>query len=461
MAVRPLHILQVSTSDIGGGAQKVAWNLFRSYRDRGHGSWLAVGLKLTADPEILAITNRDRGWGWSRFWWAVHSRLQSFDRNGRFSRLAHQVAEPTALLDHFRGVEDFHFPGTWQLLKIPPRFPDVIHCHNLHGNYFDLRALSWLSQKVPTVLTLHDAWLLSGHCAHSFDCERWKIGCGECPDLTIYPAIRRDSTATNWQRKRDIFTNSRLHVATPSQWLMRKVQESILEPAIVEARVIPNGVDLSVFHPADRQAVRAELGMPRDTKILLFIANGIRWNIWKDYQTMRAAISLLGGRLHGQRLLFVALGDDGTTERMGQAEIRFVPYQKTPEAVARYYQAADLYLHAARADTFPVTVLEALACGTPVVATAVGGIPEQVEDGVTGFLVPRADAEALAARVEQLLGDHELALSMSARAATVARQRFNLNCQASEYLEWYKAVVESWQAKTVAPESSGMLFRAT
>src|SRR5690606_33473914 len=58
--------------------------------------------------------------------------------------------------------------------------------------------------------------------------------------------------------------------------------------------------------------------------------------------------------------------------------IRFVGYQSEPRIVACFYQAADLYLHAAKADTFPTTILEALACGLPVVATAVGGIPEQV-----------------------------------------------------------------------------------
>ena len=110
---------------------------------------------------------------------------------------------------------------------------------------------------MPTVLTLHDAWLLSGHCAHSFDCERWKTGCGECPDLTIEPAIRRDATADNWVRKRDIYARSRLYVATPSPWLMGRVEQSMLAPAVEQARVIPNGVDLSVFRPADKRSIRA------------------------------------------------------------------------------------------------------------------------------------------------------------------------------------------------------------
>jgi glycosyltransferase involved in cell wall biosynthesis len=128
---------------------------------------------------------------------------------------------------------------------------------------------------------------------------------------------------------------------------------------------------------AGNQAVRAALGIPQDSQVLLFTGNGIRRNMWKDYQTMRNAIALAVN--HQENLLFIALGEDAPAERIGQLEVRFVPYQQDTEIVARYYQAGDIYLHAARADTFPNTVLEALACGTPVVATAVGGIPEQVK----------------------------------------------------------------------------------
>jgi glycosyltransferase involved in cell wall biosynthesis len=345
------------------------------------------------------------------------------------------------------GIEDFHFPGTRQLLDLTDQRPDVVHCHNLHGGYFDLRALPWLSRQVPVVLTLHDAWLLSGHCAHSFDCERWKRGCGHCPDLTIEPAIRRDATAYNWRRKQKIFKASRLYVATPCQWLMHKVEQSLLAPAIVEARVIPNGVDLSVFRPADKAEARSALGIPHGALVVLFAANSLRQNMWKDYRTARDAVALTFANMNARDLLFIALGDDGQAEEQAGPAVRFVPYQTEPKAVARYYQAADVYVHAARADTFPNTVLEAQACGTPAVATAVGGIPEQVEDGLNGFLVPAGDAPALAARLTQLLSDHELRARMGLQAVEVARRRFDLSRQADAYLDWYQELVHRHAAE--------------
>ena len=259
------------------------------------------------------------------------------------------------------------------------RARNIVHCHNLHGGYFDLRVLPRLSREVPVVATLHDAWLLSGHCAHSFDCERWRSGCGHCPDLSIYPPLKHDGTAYNWRRKQRIFAKSRLYVATPSAWLMRKVEESILAAGIVESRVIPNGVDLGTFRPGDRARARAMLNIPADARVILFTGYGIRRNIWKDYETMRAAISRVAEQLRGENVLFIGLGEESPPERLQSAEFRFVGYVSDGEEVARYYQAADMYIHAAKVDTFPNSVLEALACGIPVVATAVGGIPEQVK----------------------------------------------------------------------------------
>jgi glycosyltransferase involved in cell wall biosynthesis len=314
--------------------------------------------------------------------------------------------------------------------------------------------LPWLSRKKPLILDLRDAWLLSGHCAHSFGCERWKTGCGACPDLTIYPAIDHDGTAYNWRRKRDIYAQSRIYVCTPCQWLMRKVEQSMLAPAVIESRIIPTGVDLNVFRPADKLAVRRALNLPQEAKILLFAANGVRRNIWKDYSALQAAVILIAKQLREERIHLVALGEGSSTEQIGGAVVHFVAHQKDPKDVARYYQAADVYVHAAKADTFPRTVIEALACALPVVGTEVGGIPEQIKgwqglncyselnchsmDDATGVLVPAGNPAAIADSVQNFLTDEPLHCQISKNAWRDARERFDLEQQTARYLDWYK-----------------------
>ena len=461
-----LRILQVSTADRLGGAERLAWKLFQAYRDRGHDSWLAVGRKYTDDPDVILIPNQRRKTLWSRVSETSLDRLKAFEEHvAGFSRMRQWLepwSNPWLKIQRLMGLEDFDFPGTRQLLTLPPRVPHVIHCHNLHGSYFDLRILPCLSSRVPVILHLHDAWLLSGHCAHSFECERWKNGCGHCPDLTLYPAIERDATAYNWRRKRDIIAKSRLYVTTPSHWLMNKVEQSILAPVVVKAKVIPNSVDLSVFHPMARRDVRAALGIHQDARVLLFAANRIRVNVWKDYDTMRAAVGQVAGRMKDQTVIFIALGEEAPPERIGQAEVRFVPYQNDPGTVARYFQAADLYIHAARAEVWGLTITEALACGTPVVATGIGGIPEQVKglelsqfslwnsglnkygmNEATGVLVPEGNAQAMAVSIERLLTDEFLRLRLGENAALDAVKRFDVQRQVDEFLNWYHSILEN------------------
>lgn len=446
MAEQSLCVLQVNTFDVGGGAARVAWNLFEAARARGHSGWLAVGKKRSDDPNVILIPDRAHARAWPRYWWRVEEsakhRTTVNDRAQVLARVARVLAEPLGFFDYCRGIEDFHYPHCKQLLSLTPRPPDIIHLHNLHGGYFDLRLLPYLSRQVPLVATLHDAWLLSGHCAHSLDCERWMIGCGACPDLAIYPSIRRDATVGNWRRKRDIYSPSHLFLATPSRWLMQKVEQSMLAPAVEEARVIPNGVDLTIFHPADRQAARDELGIPQNALVLLFAANVIRENVWKDYRTLREAVRQAAESRPERHILFIGLGDDGTSERVGRAELQFVTYQNDPSIVARYYQAADIYVHAARADTFPTSVVEAMACGIPVIATALGGIPEQIDDGQTGLLVPAADEHSLAQRIVQLLDDDALRQRLGKAATTKAKEHFDVVCQVDTYLHWYGELVE-------------------
>lgn len=442
-----LSILQISPSEHAGGAERIAWSLHQAYRSSGEAAMLAVGQLAGCGPGVVWLDNERRRNGCSRQLrqWAdalLAANRQGLKGAGRLARLLTLVAEPARQWRLAHGLEDFDYPASRRLLELVPGLPQIIHGHNLHSGYFDLRTLPALSRKMPVFLTLHDAWLLSGHCAHGGSCERWRTGCGNCPDLDAYPPVRRDATRLNWQRKARIYAQCRLHVATPCQWLMDRVNASMLRPAVVTQRVIPNGIDLEVFHPASRQVARAELGIEADCAVLLFAAYNVRSNSYKDYACLRAAVERVVGVAGHRRVLFLAVGEAAPAERMGNAEFRFVPFLRAPERMAQYYRAADLYLHAAKADTFPNTILEAMACGTAVVATGVGGIPEQVQDGVTGYLTPPGEPAAMAARVLELLNDDSRLQEMGRQAASLARREFAVERMAGAYRQWYQESLE-------------------
>ena len=424
---RPLTVVQISRVPQSGGAERVAFSLHQGLLARGHHSWLAATKNDANDPTILTMPRPPRPNAATR---TLRRAARVVGRRARGvpgSKVVQQslrlAASPKRYVAYKRGREEFDYPGTAAIPDLPPERPDVIHGHNLHGRYFDLRELAPMSHRVPVTLTLHDEWTFTGHCGYGMTCERWRVGCGSCPDLKIYPAIPRDATRANLRTKKDIYERSRLYITTPSQWLMDRARSSVLGGA-AGWRVIPNGVDQTIFRPADQGEARRRLGLPLDPYILVFAANGARWNVFKDFETVARAAMLTAAAITDRRVLCLAVGDTWPTEIFENGEMQYIPYRTDPTEVAAFYQAADLYLHAAKADTFPTTILEALSTGLPVVATAIGGIPEEVRSlagapgswsgtahdrgMATGVLVDQGDADGMAAAAAMVLGDPTL-----------------------------------------------------
>ena len=182
-------------------------------------------------------------------------------------------------------------------------------------------------------------------------------------------------------------------------------------------------------------------------------------NPLRNNRTMSAVVASVTNGLPGREVLFIALEDPGGPAIGHASNVRCVGHQATARDVARFHQAADVYLHATRADTFPTAVLEALACGTPVVASHVGGLPEQVISATTervrageigdasGVLVAAGDATSMAGAVIALLEQPSVRERMGSNASGDARRRFDEQRQVDDYLAWYREVCADWKAR--------------
>jgi len=428
-ARRLRRVVIVNTADRGGGAERVSIDVLDGLAALGLETCLIVGNKRTEHDRVIQMNLNpfldDRG------------PEPSWRRAARAAGL---------FLSWWLGVQDFAPPATRRLFEAAGAAPDLVLCHNLHGGYFDLRALAPLSRRVPVVLRLFDSWLLTGHCAYPNGCPRWETSCGRCPDIAAPPAIRRDASRLNWRRKRRALAGAQLYVSAESRWMLERAQRSLLAPAARAWKLLPSGVDLELFAPGPRDAARRVLGLDAigaDAPTVAFIANGGPDNRLKDFATIRRALVLLGQR--GRRITVLAAGAAGPPESIAPGvELHRLGYLASSR-IAALCRAADVYVHAAREETFGLSVAEALACGAAVVTASAGGVREIVAHERTALAVPAGAADALADAIARLLDSPELRARLSAAAAAAARECLDRRAWMGALHGWLTEVHAGWQ----------------
>lgn len=332
--------------------------------------------------------------------------------------------------------------GTWlstkRLIRLIQEWkPDVIQFHNIHGYYLDLSMAKAVDKiGIPLVWTLHDAWVLSGRCGFFLDCERWKTGCGRCAHPREYPKTYFDSSAWMWPKKRELLGEVwKPVIVTPSRWLAKLVAEASSGRLRIE--VIPNGIDTTVFRPVDRSQARMELGLPKDRKIVLFAAAKPcerRKGITYFFEAVKYV------KAHNWMALAVGGAVDFPKLVPQGVEVRQLGYIKEATGLAKVYSAADLYCITSLADNFPTTILESMACGTPVVGFAVGGIPEQVTDEC-GRLVGARDAKGLGQAITDVLADDAKRKKMGEFCRKRVEQEYNLQLFIERHLALYREFI--------------------
>lgn len=348
---RPLRYVQIN-SFYNGSTGSIMRSLHRGLSEKGVDSYIFWGRRheTVNDYEQCCATKL----GYLSH--GVKTRL--FDRMGFYSK--RDTAELLAKLD-----------------KIDP---DVVHLHNVHGYYVNIEMLfEWLSShRCQVRWTLHDCWAFTGHCAYFtyVSCAQWKKHCAyieSCPQLHTYPnTISKVNCARNFEDKRRIFTSipsERMTLITPSQWLADLVGESFLAKYPVEVR--RNTIDVNVFKPTASD-IRDRYGIGRRFMVL-----GVA-SPWTERKGLPDFVRL-AAELDSNKFAIVLVGlSKKQIERLPRGIIGLTRTD-SPRQLAGIYTSADVLFNPSLEDNYPTVILEAEACGTPVVTYRVGGCSEAVQ----------------------------------------------------------------------------------
>ncbi|MBP8959653.1 MAG: glycosyltransferase [Bacteroidales bacterium] len=312
--------------------------------------------------------------------------------------------------------------------------PDLIHLHNLHGYYINIKVLFGFIKKnnIPIIWSLHDCWSFTGHCSHFqfVNCYKWQTGCFECPLKYGYPeSWFIDNSKNNYQRKKELFTGvKKMILVSPSQWLAGHLRKSFLSD--YEIRVINNGVDLDKFRPCSNVKVREKYCI--GGKYIFGAAS--RWTKrkgLKDFIELREildpCIDIVLAGLSAKQIKSLPTG------------IKAIPRTENIDELAALYSGAEVFLNPTYVDNFPTVNLEALACGTPVITYNTGGSPESIDD-LTGIVVDKGDIGGLKNAVMNVLNSNDKYTPDLCRKR--AEEKFSAKERFTDYLNLYKELVE-------------------
>lgn len=237
--------------------------------------------------------------------------------------------------------------------------------------------------------------------------------------------------------KRKIFYERCIKIVAPSNWILNKAKLSNVFSKS-KYNLIPNGIDTEIFSPRNKFTSKQKLGVPKDKFMVLFVADSIN--------DKRKGISYLIDAL----LALEEFKNDIVLYSVGRGNLEIdalrsynFGYVTDKSKMADIYSSADLFIIPSVADNLPNTVLESLACGTPVLGFNTGGIPDMVIENKTGFLVEQGNSELLATKIKFALKNPELLKKMGNYSAVFARNNFSLDMQALKYISLYKKILKT------------------
>ena len=296
--------------------------------------------------------------------------------------------------------------------------PEVISLHNLHIASWSPQFLRICSEVAPTVCTLHDTWTFTGRCYNPGSCDKYLTRCDStCPTASEYPAVKPARIGSEYEKRRSIFAECKnLAAVVPSKWLGGLATNGLWKQRKVFQ--IPYPIDLDCYKPLSRPNAKEVLGLSPNVPVLLCCA--------ADLNNQKKGIGLFLDSLTGcGPIQLLLMGNPIAVAPIEGIQIHQLGYVFDDRLKAVVYNAADIYVHPSLADNAPLTVIESLSCGTPVVSFSIDGLPELVIPRKTGWLADEVSPAALNQTLRCAIDDIAAGKTMSGECRAFAVDRFN------------------------------------
>lgn len=419
-----MKVVHLNNSDRDGGASIAASRINNALNKSGLDSKLLVQKKKGSDNTTLSVSNNSfsKISYLMRFLFDVFS-IKVFTPNtkGRFSY-------------PYWGVEVSNYPLIANA--------DIINLHWVNQGFISLKGLEGLKKLgKPIVWTLHDMWAFTGGCHYSLSCRKFEQHCYLCPSLKF--SGPRDASYKIFEKKSKIFEEMNLHIVTCSSWLAKEVRNSeLLRKKTVT--VIANPIDTEIYKPTNRNRSRDRLNLPQDKLLILFgtmTLNEKRKGFDLLVESMRSLYIYYPELKNSVEI--IVFGSEKKMDKMDiPFKINYLGRLTNQNNIIDCYGAADLFVAPSIQDNLPNTVMESLACGTPVAAFNIGGMPDMIDHKENGFLAQSINAKELSEAILWLVkNNNKEDLRKYARKKVL--DNFTPSQIAKNYKQLYKKLLDA------------------
>ena len=322
------------------------------------------------------------------------------------------------------------------------RSADIIHLHWINHAFLrpaDLAKLSALNK--PIVWTFHDSNAFTGGCHVRYECDHFLKECGNCPLLKS--SAPNDNSQKIWLEKKAAYSALNFTVVAPGRWMADSVRMSSLLRSVKVVN-IPNTLDTNVFKPSDKASAKQVLGLAPEKFILMSGFMPSRMDLHKGTSYLVDAIELYAANydLHPDQMELIIFGNrDEKNVPDFPIKTTFLGTISDDEKLALCYSAADVFLAPSLEDNLPNTVMESLACGTPVVAFRTGGIPDMVQHQQNGYLAEYRSSADLARGIAWVYSANRQVLSANSRRTI--ENHFSEHTIARRHIELYESLLKN------------------
>ena len=421
-------ILILSESDLYGGASVAGYNLHQSLRNKGFKSLMLVNHKISKNPTVIQNKNINRKW---------ISNLIEGKWNFPFSYRAGLLARKadlnikewyiSSLIERY----NIKSPNFFSILKFKP---DIIHFSTGGGkNIFDIREIKVLSNHSKIIFSLHDLWILT-----------------QPPPLVLY---KNQKQAANYKFRQ--INQSKINFIAHSKWVYN-IFKNVKKTENSPISYVKYSINIDKFKSENKATIRKKLKISKDVFVIATTAVGMLTNPFKDFRTLfNAYMKILDKQ---KKVLLIIIGDNRNNFKSKLYPEKFLFTNPTPQSkeLIEYYSCADLYIQSSNIETWGLAISEALSCGLPVIASAVGAIPEQIRglnrgekndslnlfslDKANGLLFEKNNEKSLYEKIIWMFENKEKMTLLGNNARSFAKRNLNMSKRVNHFIKYYNSL---------------------